>query len=171
MPQLKSQVAMRPFHKSPINTFFTIWSTRNVNQATIIQSASDCRRQTASKCLSAGRWHTLPREALPSSVTPPFPQRHAGHPASPERDKTLSSSRKAPWLCLQMTFNILHEIHWASEMKSDDHRLTKHFLYCAHRLVQCIPSFFQCYHITAFSNAGLPSSMVRSKHLTPRNSW
>ena len=32
--------------------------------------------------LSAGRWDALPREASPSSVTPPFPQRHAEHPDS-----------------------------------------------------------------------------------------
>lgn len=78
-PKLNYQVGLRPFHKYCMNTFFSVWSTRSLNQATITHSASVWEQE------SAGRWSAPPREALPSSATPPFPQRHTEHPASQER--------------------------------------------------------------------------------------
>lgn len=52
MPELKHQVSLRSFHKYCINAFFSIWSTRSLNQATITQSASICCRQRAGMLFS-----------------------------------------------------------------------------------------------------------------------
>lgn len=65
------------------------------------------------ECLSAGRWPHLQRRhhhALQHlSFLGDTPSIHL-----PRRDKTFSSWRKALQLCLHLTFNILHKIHWAS---------------------------------------------------------
>lgn len=133
--------------------FFSVWSTRSLNQATIPQSASVCCRQRAGMPFSRQVTSTSKGGITKLWDTSLSSEAHWAFSFPGETKPWVPEEKLCSFVYTWHLIYYIKSIELQS-MKPGDHSwmiFLNVSLYCAHRLVQRNPSFSKCYNSNRFA--------------------